>query len=261
MSIQIPKVFLLPHIRGQMDLDSAGLIKVHAQIIKEKAPLKSIYEECYLFFKQETLNSPPGIKLELGSGGGFIKEVMPDTITSDVVPGPGIDMTLSALDLPFAENSLSTIYLLNVFHHIENIEQFLNEAQRCLIPGGKILMIEPANTIWSRFIYRYFHHEEFNPSQTSWNLPPGGRLSQANGALPWIVFCRDRKILSEKYPSLEVLKYENFLPFRYLLSGGLSVRNILPNPIFYLVKALEQALHPLARYLGMFVVVSVVHRG
>ena len=39
--------------------------------------------------------------------------------------------------------------------------RFLVELERCLKPGGKIVMIEPANTRFSRLIFRRFHHEMF----------------------------------------------------------------------------------------------------
>ena len=95
-------------------------------------------------------------------------------ITSDVMELKHVDQVASATDLPFADNSLKAIYLLDVFHHLPDVSLFLSEASRCLQPGGRIIMVEPANTWWGRFIFTHFHHEPFKPEQQEWTLPEGG---------------------------------------------------------------------------------------
>jgi SAM-dependent methyltransferase len=84
----------------------------------------------------------------------FLKEIYPSVITSDIMPLSVCDMQFSAHEMPFENNSLKAIFMLNVLHHIPDNEQFLQEAQRTLQKGGFIYMIEPANTFFSRFIYK-----------------------------------------------------------------------------------------------------------
>ena len=115
-------------------------------------------------------------------------------------------------------------------------------------------MIEPANTPWSRFIYKNFHYERFDP-QGDWRLDKGGRLSQANGALPWIVFCRDRDTFELEYPRLKIVSLHNHTPLRHLLSGGFSLRQLIPGGLYPVVKAIEYVLSPADKWLGMFMTV------
>lgn len=199
------------------------------KIIRQKKLLTHFYDSNYQFFKNEFVNIPTGFKLELGSGAGYIKEFIPDCITSDVLDLPFIDRQIDATDLPFKDNELAAICMIDVFHHIPDVGQFLNEADRALTSGGKIVMVEPANTRWARFIYQHLHHEPFNPEAKNWELPEGGPISMANGALPWIVFKRDwDSVTKSKFPNLSIQRFDICYPLIYLLSGGLSFPQLLP---------------------------------
>jgi len=122
---------------------------------------------------------------------------------------------------------------------------------RCLKAGGRIVMIEPANTWWSRFVYQNFHHELFD-MQAKWEQQELGRLSHGNGALAWIIFSRDGKIFEEEFPSLKIVSIHNHTPLRYLLSGGLTLRQLVPSFTYPAVIVLEYLLSPLDNILGMF---------
>ncbi len=233
------------------NLDSIETTLIHSIHIRNKRFLRDIYYDNYSFFKEELNDVPQGTVVELGSGGGFLKEVIPQVFTSDIVPLPDIDLVFSGLNLPFKDSSLSGILLQNVFHHFQNVELFFYESLRCLKEEGKIIMVEPAATPFSRFIYKYFHYEGFDMTQKDWLLPQGGRMSSSNNALPWIVFVRDRNLFEEKFPALKIKLIKPFMPFRYILSGGVSRRQFLPDFCSPLVKAFEKILSPLNPYLGL----------
>jgi SAM-dependent methyltransferase len=176
--------------------------------------------------------------LEIGSGSGYVKLLNPDVITSDVVPGHA-DMMIDAESLPFEDRSLRGILLTHVFHHIPHADEFLNEAQRVLVPGGVITMIDVAHTPLSRVVFGRFHPEAYNHTVASWHLDPSGPYGGANQAMTWIVFQRDRAHFERQYPGLR-LETVHYLPWLgYLLSGGATRRNFIPTSLVPVINGLD----------------------
>jgi SAM-dependent methyltransferase len=232
------------------DLDDPQTTELRRQIIYQKRFLYRIYFEWYQSIVHEL---PQGIEpvLELGSGAGFLEMFIPRLITSEVFRCSGIRVVLDARALPLGECSLRAIVMTDVLHHIPDVHSFFIEAARCVKPNGAIIMVEPWHTRWSRLIYEKLHHEPFLPEQQEWELPSGGPLSGANGALPWILFSRDRAKFELKYPEWHIKKTRVWMPLRYLVSGGVSMRDLMPEWTFELWKQIEQRIHPVANW-GMF---------
>ena len=249
----LKKLLEHPLTRG-LEPDDPRTTEFRRRIIKKKALLRKIYEEWYrgLISAIPPPTACPGRVLELGAGGGFLKELLPDSITSEVFPCSGADVVLDARALPFAGNSLRAILMVDVLHHIPDVESFLREAQRTLSPGGIIAMWEPWNTSWIRLIYKKLHPEPFAPESEDWGFPPAGPLSGANGALPWIVFARDKERFARTFADLELERLILDYPFSYLLSGGVSLRALFPGIGFKPIRALERMLTPLQSKLAMF---------
>jgi SAM-dependent methyltransferase len=238
-------------------LDDPATTVEHGRLIQRKGVLRKLYAENYGRFRQAIRHAPEGMVVELGSGGGFIKEMIPEAITSDVLPLPNCDLVLSAESLPFADNTVRAIVMQDVLHHIKNVEAFFREAQRCLVPGGKLLAVEPASTGWARFIWKNFHHEPYRPD-SDWTIPELGPLSGANGALPWIVFTRDRRVFERKFPKLKICKIDDHTPFLYLLSGGVRRWSLLPGGLYGITRAIERAIARLGIHMGMFLYIEIV---
>jgi SAM-dependent methyltransferase len=198
-----------------------------------------------------------GAVLELGSGAGFCSQFIPGLITSDIFPCPGAQLVIDAADLPFSSYSLRAIVMTNVLHHLPRVERFLEEASRCLGEGGKILMVEPWVSPWSRFVYTRFHHEPFQPEAGSWSFSTSGPLSGANGALPWILFERDRRELLEQFPQWTIEKVRPFLPFRYLVSGGVGLRSLMPGFLHGAWARLEGVFESAMPRLAMFAFIAL----
>jgi SAM-dependent methyltransferase len=193
--------------------------------------------------------------LELGSGAGFFKEMLPDALASDVLFLPHLDLIARGEALPFDSGSLGGIVLIDVFHHIPQPRLFLSETARCLQPGGVLAMIEPWRTTWSSLIYRYFHNEPFSPEAKTWEFASTGPLSGANGALPWIVFERDRGLFEKEFPDLRIASLRLHTPFLYLLSGGFSFPTIVPSCSFRFWRNAEELLRPWMRSWAMFALI------
>jgi hypothetical protein len=121
-------------------------------------------------------------------------------------------------------------------------------------------MIEPWVSPWSRFVYTRLHHEPFHPDAEEWAFPSDGPLSGANGALPWIVFARDCRKFETDFPNLRVDTVRPFMPFRYLVSGGVGMRASMPGFSHPLWKGFERMLEPHMSKLAMFALISIRKR-
>ena len=252
------ELFKIPetkHIKNTKDIDDVQTTVLHRNIIKKKHFLYKLFKEHYNIFRKNIEDIPDGLKIELGSGGGFLKEVINDVITSDVLELPDVDKVIFAEKIPYPDKSVSAFFLLGTLHHIKEPEKFFSEINRCMKPGAKIIMIEPANTLFSRFFFKYIHHEQFDEKKVDWKVDGKGRLGDANLAIPWIIFIRDREKFLKKYPELEILQIKKHTPFRWFLSGGLSYRQFVPSASFGLFTSIEKLLSPFSNTLGSFMTI------
>lgn len=239
-----------PLTRG-LDLDAPETTAARRRIVEQKPFLRRLYLEWYREHAA-VLPEGEGRVAELGSGPGFFAEVVPEVVTSDVQAVPGVDLAVNALQLPFADGSLRAVVMTNLLHHVQDAGRCLGEAARCVRPGGVLSMIEPWVSAWSRFVYRHLHHEPFDPEATDWRIESGGPLSGANGALPWIIFCKQRRRFESELPEWSVERVRPMMPFRYLLSGGVSMRSFAPGWAFAPCTLIERGLQPLIGATAMF---------
>jgi len=230
-----------PDMHG-LDPDSSEASTTRAAIIRNKSALKSIYAEWYASLAAAVPKSPDGRVLEIGAGGGFLGKYIPGLITSEIDQVPNVDLIASGQQLSVKDSSLRAIVMLDVLHHLPRVLDFFSEAQRCLMPGGAIVMVEPWVTSWSRFVYRYLHQEPFDPETDQWHFPERGPMTQANSALPWMIFARDRNAFQHRFQSLEISAITLNGGFSYLLTGGVTYRQIMPDWIITLVKKMESRL-------------------
>jgi SAM-dependent methyltransferase len=237
-------------------LDDPRATLEHRDIILQKKFLKKLYTDWYKIFERTCEGFERGNYLEIGSGGGFIKEIYPKIITSDILELPNVDKVFSAEQIPFDKESLNGIMMLNVFHHIPNPHLFLSEAMRCLKKGGKVVMIEPANSVLGRFIYKRFHHEPFD-EKAGRSIAPGHPLSNSNQALPYIYFERDLEVFARDYPQLKIKKVQYHSPFSYVISGGVSRSAMLPSALYPFVKGIEYLLRPISKQIGLFCTIEL----
>ena len=252
-----PKEWLAHPLTRGLALDDPRTTERRRAIIQTKPFLRHLYEDWYAALACAV---PPGAEpvLEIGSGAGFLSEFIPGLIASEIFPCPGINVVLDATRLPFAEASLRAIVLTDVLHHIAQPRAFFAEAARCVRPGGVVAMIEPWVTPWSRLIYTHLHHEPFRPEAATWEFPTSGPLSGANGALPWMLFARDRAQFAREFPEWRVQKIQPGWPFRYLVSGGVSMRALMPGAATGAWRLLESELQPWMATWAMFAEIVLV---
>ena len=245
-----------PSTRG-IDIDDLRIPELRRRILRDKSFLRQVYEEWYAAISA-VLPGREGPVLELGSGPGFLKDFIPELITSELFGSPGVSIVLKGEQLPVANMALRGIVMTNVLHHLSQPRWFFAEAVRCLQPGGVVVFVEPWVTPWSRLVYTRLHHEPFQPRATTWASPHKGPLSGGNAALPWIIFERDRAQFEREFPELGIKLIELSMPFRYLVSGGVSLRSLMPGWTFNLWRRIENCLHPWMRTWAMFAQITLV---
>jgi SAM-dependent methyltransferase len=239
-----------PITRG-LDLDDPRTTDERRRLIASKPFLRDIYQDWYRTIS-DGLPAGDDPVLEIGSGAGFLDRFIPGLLTSEVLACSGVRLVLEGGHLPFADASLRAIVMTNVLHHLPEPRRFLAEATRTIRTGGAVLMIEPWVSRWSSFVYRTLHHEPFAPDAPAWEFPRGGPLSGANGALPWMIFERDRSTFEREFPQWTIERIVPSMPFRYLLSGGVSMRSLMPQATAPLWRAVERSLRPWMTSWAMF---------
>lgn len=243
-----------------LDLDDPRTTSLRRKILEGKPFLRRIYEEWYAALAA-AVPEGGGRVLELGSGAGFLERYVPGLIRSEVLPVGHVSVILDGRALPFRAGSLKAVLMTNVLHHVARVEALLAEAARCVRPGGVMAMVEPWRSRWSEWVYRHLHHEPFEPQAPDWGFPARGPLSGANGALPWIVFERDRGRFERDFPEWRIAAVEPGMPLRYLLSGGMAYRAFSPGWSFEAWKRMEKRLGLGAMFARIVLVRTAESRG
>ena len=96
-----------PLTRG-LDLDDPRTTVLRQQIVREKGFLSRVYSE-WSGAIRDAVPTGAGRVLELGSGGGILREFIPDVLTSNVLALPQLDVIATGEALPFAAASLKAI--------------------------------------------------------------------------------------------------------------------------------------------------------
>jgi len=89
------------------------------KIYQNKDLIKIIYNSYYKKIKKNIYISNKKKILELGNGGGNIKKVIPECITSDQFKNKNIDRIENIYKINFRKNLFSNIILIDVFHHLQ----------------------------------------------------------------------------------------------------------------------------------------------
>jgi SAM-dependent methyltransferase len=242
---------------GEKDLSgkspgSAEFFRTQLALIKRKPLLKRSYLQFYENFRRDldTVRGPGTKVLELGSGGGFLKEVIPQVITSDIYEGVA-ELKIDARSIPFADGEIRGLFLASVLHHVPDVEAFFAEAYRVLCVNGICAIVEPCNTPFARLFYRHFHHEPFLPDVPSWQFTQSDAMLDSNQALSWIVFERDKEKFRNLFPGFSVEK-KVFLPtLGYILSGGVNYRPLWPSDLSDVVAGVERRLSRLNGWFSL----------
>jgi SAM-dependent methyltransferase len=253
--------FLRDPMLDGMDVDAASRLELHRRMLEKKRRLRDVFTEFHHLFRKLDHNflSGKGIEVELGAGVSPMRDSYPEVLATDIVYAPNLDRVLNAEAMDIADKSVRTIYGQNCFHHFPHPDRFLRELDRVLVPGGGAVLLEPYYGPFATFLFkRLFRTEGFDKDYPSWETPAAGPMNGANQALSYIVFIRDRDQFEQRYPSLKIVHQKpvgNYL--KYLLSGGLNFRQLLPDSFTGFVGLLEKMIAPFNRWFALHHVIVI----
>jgi SAM-dependent methyltransferase len=237
-------------------------LDVHRSAWETKPLLREIYAEFYGWIKQ-WCSHVPGKHVELGCGQADFRRFLPGVACCDIVPFPWVDFAADACRLPLADASAANLSMIDVLHHLPYVRRFFSEASRVLAPGGRLIMVEPFVSPASWPIYRFLHREPINGRVRPLSAAEDEPLSRddqaldSNQAIPTSVFWRERKRFNKLYPNLRVIHRQPVSTLLYPLSGGFEGPRLVPVWAVPLVRGLERALSPLARWMAFRCLVVV----
>ena len=121
------------------------------------------------------LSNAKGRSIELGCGCGALSHYL-DLTKTDIYKHDWVDEVVDACDMSYEDGEVANLVAIDVLHHLPDPRRFINEVNRVLTNGGRLVMLEPYISFFSYFIYRFIHHEPFDK-----NVMDCLRLSSVNG--------------------------------------------------------------------------------
>lgn len=206
--------------------------------------VRAWYGDLYREMASQAVRGP---FLDLGSGIGTIKEILPHVTTSDIVKTPYVERAVSAYDLASSGGPWGCIMAVDVLHHLCRPFDFFASAAGALQPGGRIVLGEPAATPLGRLFYGLFHHEPMRPHllQPPFTLEPDAPDGEfANMAMAVALFVNHRAWTERRLKSIGLtLKTVWFRDgLAYPMTGGLSRPALLGAGGIRRLRAIERSL-------------------
>ena len=210
-----------------------------------KSLLRAVYYNFYRRIATKLVSGKGVNTLELGSGVGAVKEVIPCCMTSELFSVEGIDRVENAYALNFEKESLDNIILFDVFHHLQFVGNVLDEFKRVLKPKGRVVLFEPDMSLAGRLVYGLFHPEPLGlRCAMSWHAPsdfdPRKTTYYAAQGNAWRLFVRQE--WKEKWAvDWNLVGVERLSAFAYWGTGGFSGSQRYPDQWLVGVQKLDAA--------------------
>lgn len=228
----------MPTAIGQHNIE----IHANAQHWHEKPLLRRVYHDFYLKIAKELRRDLPGKIVELGSGIGNLKSVVPDALSTDIFPNPWLDQIENGYATSFDFGSVSNLILFDVWHHLQYPGTALAEFRRILTPGGRLIIFDPGMGLLGKLIYGVFHHEPLGLSKSiNWEAPAGFNpdamtyyAAQGNGER---IFVRGE--FRDRLGEWRMVACRRLAALSYIGSGGFSGRQLYFDASYRFIRALD----------------------
>jgi SAM-dependent methyltransferase len=212
----------------------------------EKKPLlRRVYSQFYREIALRLNPAVPGLVVELGAGMGNVKEHIPQCITTDIFPNPWLDRVENAYHLSFENEVVGHLILFDVWHHLQYPGLALKEFSRVLVPGGRVILFDPAMGVIGRIVFGHFHHEPLGlQDEIQWNAPDGFSGSEstyyaAQGNASRVFGTPDFK---HELSHWHIAEVRYFPGLAYVASGGFRGPQLYPERLWPCFNLIDSAL-------------------
>jgi len=239
--LRLPRIIGYVAQTATSDLD---FVRQHREIWTLRPELRAVYHGFFSTLLEAAGERRPVV--ELGAGPGFFHEYCPESISSDVIFTPWVNVVCDGCRTPFRDAGAGAVVMLDVIHHLSKPLDFLTEMSRILQPGGRLVAIEPWITPPSYVLYRYFHHEDCalsidiaEPFRST-----GKQAYDGNAAIPYQLVRNQR---AHPATGLKLIRCEPFLGLAYLATLGFKRRRSVPGAAVRMAGQCERIAGPLGR--------------
>jgi SAM-dependent methyltransferase len=230
---------------GSVPIDQHNVeIEQNLRSWRRKPVLQRAYRDFHERIAAHLDRSLTGPIVELGSGIGNIRDVIPGCLRTDLFPNPWIDQVENAYTLSFSDGECSHLILFDVFHHLRHPRTALQECRRVLQPRGRLILFEPYVSLAGRLVYGPLHHEPtgfgdpivadapagFSPARDPYYAAQGNATR---------VFWRGEH--PEILDGFEVVARERIGAWPYALTGGYSKPQLYPASMYGVMQTLDRA--------------------
>ncbi|MEX0329944.1 MAG: hypothetical protein AB3N64_00845 [Puniceicoccaceae bacterium] len=222
------------------------LLAASADKWKRSAGLRAVYGSIFEAIRGHMVEGP---SLELGSGIGNLKESLPQVVTSDLVKTEYVDTACSAYEIIKPPDDASgekwaNLVAVDVLHHLCRPFDFFQSASTALADEGRIILVEPAATLFGRLFYTLFHEEPIRPFRITppFEMEPDDESGEfANMGMGVSLFRLNKEACRERLSQLGLAVHE--VAYRdlwaYPLSGGYSGPQLAPGWLIQPLLSLE----------------------
>ena len=218
-------------------------IQANAEHWRRKPLLQRIYRDFYREIAGELRSDLLGQTVEIGSGIGNLKTVVPGALATDIFPNPWLDRIENAYAMNFEDASVANLILFDVWHHLEYPGTALAEFHRVLAPEGRLIIFDPAMGMLGRLVYGLFHHEPLAlKEEMRWLAPadfsPGDMTYYAaQGNAHRIFFSGEH---AAKLGGWRTIRRSLFAGIPYVASGGFRGPQLFPESLLPVLRAVDR---------------------